>query len=243
MYKKMMLFDKVYLETLNDLNLSTTRVINTLNPHSYCVAKKDPLFQEALNSSDVLMPDGIGIVWALQLLKRKKINKIAGFDLFIHLMTHLNKTHGSCFFLGASKKTLAKIIHKTSKDFPNVTVHTFSPPYKSVFSEQESEEMRQKINSKKPDVLFVGMTAPKQEKWVHQNKTALKSKTICSIGAVFDFYAGNVKRPARLWIYLGLEWLVRLLKEPGRLYKRNFISSPKFVMEVLSLKIFDKEIL
>lgn len=94
------------------------------------------------------------------------------------------------------------------------------------------------VNIHKPDVLFVGMTAPKQEKWVYEFQTLLNAKTICSIGAVFDFYAGNIKRSSPFWISIGLEWLPRLLKEPRRLFYRNFVSMPNFILEVFWLKIF-----
>ena len=94
------------------------------------------------------------------------------------------------------------------------------------------------INSFKPDVLFVGMTAPKQEKWVYQYQNMLNVNNICSIGAVFDFYAGNIKRSSRFWISIGLEWLPRFLKEPKRLFYRNFVSTPKFILDVFWLKFF-----
>jgi len=84
--------------------------------------------------------------------------------------------------------------------------------------------------------LFVGMTAPKQEKWVQEQHNNLDTSIICSIGAVFDFYADTVKRPSKFWIKLGLEWLPRFLKEPKRLAKRNLISTPKFIADVLSQK-------
>jgi N-acetylglucosaminyldiphosphoundecaprenol N-acetyl-beta-D-mannosaminyltransferase len=98
--------------------------------------------------------------------------------------------------------------------------------------------MYDKVNEQKTDVLFVGMTAPKQEKWVNEYKNLLDAKTICSIGAVFDFYAGNIKRSSPFWISLGLEWLPRFLKEPRRLFYRNFVSTPNFILEVFWLKFF-----
>ena len=92
------------------------------------------------------------------------------------------------------------------------------------------------VNKCKPDILFVGMTAPKQEKWVHTNNTFLDVKVITCIGAVFDFYAGTVKRSSPFWIKLGLEWLPRLLREPKRLWKRNFVSTPLFLWDLLKAK-------
>jgi N-acetylglucosaminyldiphosphoundecaprenol N-acetyl-beta-D-mannosaminyltransferase len=215
-------------------------IINTINPHSYCVANKDVAFKAALEASHVLLPDGIGIVWAAKMLNRQKIQKIAGFDIFMHLMIHLNTTNGSCFFLGASEETLGLIKARAAKEFPNITINAYSPPYKPEFTKEDSAEMCRKVNENRPEVLFVGMTAPKQEKWVYQEKEQLNSNIICSIGAVFDFYAGTVKRPSRFWIKLGLEWLPRFLKDPKRLAVRNLISTPKFIMEVLHYKILGK---
>ncbi|MGB5820433.1 MAG: WecB/TagA/CpsF family glycosyltransferase [Saonia sp.] len=218
-------------------------VINTINPHSYCVSKRDVDFETALLDSDILLPDGVGIVWAAKVLKGQKIRKIAGFDVFVYLMQYLNATGGSCFFLGASERTLACIKERSANEFPRVVVNSYSPPYKAQFTAEDSLEMCSRVNSCRPDLLFVGMTAPKQEKWVHRYKEQLDPLIICSIGAVFDFYAGTVKRPSRFWIELGLEWLPRFLKEPKRLAERNLISTPKFILEVFNFKIFGKGLL
>jgi len=218
-------------------------IINTLNPHSYCIAKKDELFDNALKASDVLVPDGIGIVWGEKTINKNAIGKIAGFDVFIHIMNMLNTSGGTAFFLGASQDTLKKIKEKAKVDFPMAEVCSYSPPFRDKFSQEDCRVMCEVVNMKKPDVLFVGMTAPKQEKWVYENKQQLNAKIICSIGAVFDFYAGNVERPSQFWISMGLEWLPRLLKEPKRLFYRNFVSTPKFILEVLCFKFFNKGIL
>ena len=146
------------------------------------------------------------------------------------------KTTAVVFFLGAATKTLERIKERAAKEFPNVKVYNYSPPYNSAFSKEESQHMYEAVNVVQPDVLFVGMTAPKQEKWVHEHKEVLEAKIICSIGAVFDFYAGTVKRPSQFWIKLGLEWLPRFLKEPRRLAERNLVSTPKFVWEVVKTK-------
>ena len=114
-----------------------------------------------------------------------------------------------------------------------------SPPFKDSFSVEENQKFVSAINEFNPDVLFVGMTAPKQEKWVLQNKSKLNVKIIASIGAVFDFYAGNVKRPSKFWIDLGLEWFIRFLQEPKRLFKRNLYSIV-FVVKILKAKLKNK---
>lgn len=239
----MLLGFSINKKKLSSINFYSNKIINTINPHSYCVAKKDKLFNEALKSSDILLSDGIGIVLAEKFLNGNSIKKIAGYDLFLFLMCKLNDEYGSVFFLGASIETLEKIKTKLLKDYPNIKFGSFSPPYKFEFSEEDSKIMCDEVNLFNPDVLFVGMTAPKQEKWVHQFKDQLKVRNICCIGAVFDFYAGNVKRSSKFWVNSGLEWLPRLIREPRRLFYRNFISTPKFILEVLSFKILGRGIL
>ena len=226
----------IFQGALKSVNLDAVRVINTINSHSYCVSKKDKEFQIALKDSNILLPDGIGVVWAERVLNGNKISKIAGYDLFVFLMERANTLHQKVFFLGASEATLDLIHAKAAAEYPNVTIGSFSPPFKPNFSKEDSTFMCTKVNTFEPEVLFVGMSAPKQEKWVYANKGQLNAKLIGSIGAVFDFYAGTVKRPSKFWINLGLEWLPRLVKEPRRLFKRNFVSTPIFIFDVFRAK-------
>lgn len=212
-------------------------LINTINQYSFCIAEKDAAFKIALQQSDILLPDGMAIVAAIQLLDGQKIKKIAGADIHQYLLEDLNKKGGSCFYLGASKNTLLKITTRLSKEFTNVKVGTFSPPYKSEFSDMDNQQMVQAVNAFQPDVLFVGMTAPKQEKWSFNHKAALDAKIICSIGAVFDFYAGTVVRPHPFWIQLRLEWFIRLVKEPKRMWKRYLYYGPVFIKFILKEKL------
>jgi N-acetylglucosaminyldiphosphoundecaprenol N-acetyl-beta-D-mannosaminyltransferase len=225
---------RVFKDNLTgNVNLNQKTIINTINAYSYVVAKKDPEFTDALKSSDILLPDGAPIVWASRLLNGKtEMKKIAGYDIFCFLLNELNQQKGSCFFLGSSENTLKIIKTKLKTEYPNIKVGSFSPPYKKIFSEQDNQEMIQNVNSFAPQVLYIGMTAPKQEKWVNIHKNSLNSNIICSIGAVFDFYAGTVKRPDKIWIKLGLEWFIRLIKEPKRLWKRYLVYSPLFFWDL-----------
>lgn len=230
---------KIFTDDLNKFLFVNKLVISTLNPYSLLIAEKDKNFKQALQESDILLPDGQGIVWAIKFLYNVKIKRIAGYDVFIYLMDELAKKEGKCFFFGSSTATLQKIKIKLSLDYPSVKMEYLSPPFKESLSDEENEKFVSFINEFKPDVLFVGMTAPKQEKWVYQNKEKLNVKIIASIGAVFDFYAGNVKRPSKFWIDLGLEWFIRFLQEPKRLFKRNLYSIV-FVIKILSAKLKNK---
>jgi N-acetylglucosaminyldiphosphoundecaprenol N-acetyl-beta-D-mannosaminyltransferase len=212
-------------------------LINTINQYSFCIAEKDAAFKKALKQSDILLPDGIAIVAAVQLLSGTKIKKIAGADIHHFLLDDLNKKGGSCFYLGSSQSTLHKIAERLSREFPNIKVGTFSPPYKTEFSDVDNQQMISSVNAFQPDVLFVGMTAPKQEKWSFEHKEQLDARIICSIGAVFDFYAGTVERPSPFWIQLRLEWFIRLVKEPKRMWKRYLYYGPVFIKLILEKKM------
>lgn len=213
------------------------KIINTLNPHSYCVAKRDEKFRDALKASDLLIPDGTGIVLAVRILKGRKIERIAGADMHLYLLKQAEEYGLKVFYMGASKETLSKIETRIHSEYPRIRCESYSPPYKSTFNKEDNRKMCEVINAFCPDILFVGMTAPKQEKWVHQNEKHIKAKVICSIGAVFDFYAGTVQRSSPFWINLGLEWLPRLLKQPKRLWRRNFVSTPIFIWDVFKAKL------
>lgn len=210
----------IYNTSLSNLPVDKKLLINTINQYSYCIAEQDSEFKNALLQSDVLLPDGVGIVLAAKYLNKKKINKIAGADLHYYFLEKLNKEKGSCFYMGSSENTLEKIEKRLKKEYPNIKVATYSPPFKKEFTSEDNAAMIEAVRDFFPDVLFIGMTAPKQEKWGYQFKEELNAQYICSIGAVFDFYSGTTERPSLFWINLGLEWLGRLLKEPQRLWKR-----------------------
>lgn len=153
-------------------------LINTINAHSYNTAQKDDLFAESLKKGEALIPDGISIVLFWRLLTKKKIERIAGADLFELEMKKLNKKGGKCFFLGSSEKVLQLIKKKAVADFPNIQVVTYSPPYKSEFTNEDNKAMIKAVNDSNPDLLWVGMTAPKQEKWAYTHFDELDPCTL-----------------------------------------------------------------
>lgn len=230
---------QVLNDDVSSINIENSRkqIINTINPHSYVTAKSDKIFRSALLTSDVLIPDGSGFVLAAKKIQNIKIKKIAGADLHFYLLSELNKIGGSVFYMGAAQGALDKIKKKVHLDFPNIKVESYSPPFKPEFTIEDNQIIISKINAINPDLLFIGMTAPKQEKWLFQHKDDLNFKVASSIGAVFDFYAGTVVRPSPFWIKLHLEWLPRLLKEPRRLWRRNFVSTPIFLFDMFLFKM------
>ena len=215
-------------------------LINTVNAHSFVTAQEDEAFAEALTGGDYLIPDGIGIVKACRWLRCKDApkEKIAGADLFAFEMQRLNEKGGKCFFMGSSEAVLSKIKEKAADVYPNIRIETYSPPYKPEFSEADNKAILEAINAADPDLLWIGMTAPKQEKWAREHWNELDIHCHCgTIGAVFDFCAGTHERAPKWWLDHNLEWLYRLLKEPRRMWKRNFVSTPKFLALTLREKL------
>lgn len=211
-------------------------LINTINAHSYNTALKDDFFAEALMKGDALIPDGASIVMACRKLKAKSQPKerIAGWDLFTMEMERLNRKGGTCFFMGSSEKVLKLIREKGKTVYPNIQIETYSPPYKPEFSEAENREIIEAINRANPDLLWIGMTAPKQKKWAYRHWNELHIHCHCgTIGAVFDFFAGTMERAPMWWQEHSLGWLYRLIKEPKRMWRRYIIGNTLFIRNVI----------
>jgi N-acetylglucosaminyldiphosphoundecaprenol N-acetyl-beta-D-mannosaminyltransferase len=210
------------------------RWLACLNPHSVEMAEQDPEFRQALTAADLLVPDGVGIVLASRLLRGGIRSRVTGSDIFLSMNGRLAERGGRVFFLGSTPHVLKRIAERMAQEYPTITVAGIYPPsFNTRFSAAESAAMIAAVNASKSDVVWVGMTAPKQEKWIHQHKKQIDAGFIGAIGAVFDFYVGTVRRSSPQFQSLGLEWLPRLLREPKRLWSRNFISNPRFVARVV----------
>lgn len=236
-------------------------LINTVNAHSYNTARKDSLFAEALTNGDVLIPDGVSIVKACKWIKAKSQPKerIAGWDLFSFEMEKLERESVKCemlnvklednnstlnnqhstlkktvMFMGSSQKVLDLIVKRAAEVYPHLKVVTYSPPYKPEFSDEDNKAIIDAINAANPDLLWIGMTAPKQEKWTYSHWNELNIHChVGTIGAVFDFFAGTVERAPIWWQEHGLEWLYRLMKEPKRMWRRYIIGNTLFLWNMV----------
>ncbi|RGH42196.1 glycosyltransferase [Prevotella sp. AM42-24] len=224
-------------------------LINTINAHSYNTARKDSLFAEALTNGDVLLPDGVSIVMACKWIKAKSLPKerIAGWDLFAFEMEKLERESEELrtkseeskivMFMGSSQKVLDLIVKRAAEVYPHLKVVTYSPPYKPEFSDEDNKAIIDAIHAANPDLLWIGMTAPKQEKWTYSHWKELNIHChVGSIGAVFDFFAGTMKRAPMWWQEHGLEWLYRLLKEPKRMWRRYIIGNALFLWNMVKEK-------
>jgi N-acetylglucosaminyldiphosphoundecaprenol N-acetyl-beta-D-mannosaminyltransferase len=229
-------------EAFNAVEVAENQVtLACANPHSLIEAKRDQQFLSALNSSDQVVADGVGIVAIGKLVGLNIQPRITGNDYFHSVMDVMNEAGGKrVFFMGSTDAVLEKIQLKAVKKYPSLEkIGTYSPPFGD-WSEAENQAVIDAVNEFKPDVLWVGMTAPKQEKWVHANRNKLNASVIGSIGAVFDFYAETHPRAPKWMHDNGLEWLYRLVREPRRMWRRNFVSTPKFIWMVIQEKLKNK---
>ena len=209
----------------------------------------------------MLIPDGVSIVKACKWIKAKSQPKerIAGWDLFSFEMEKLERECVKCemlnvklegnnstlnnqhstlkktvVFMGSSQKVLDLIVKRAAEVYPHLKVVTYSPPYKPEFSDEDNEAIIDAINAANPDLLWIGMTAPKQEKWTYSHWEELDIHChVGTIGAVFDFFAGTVERAPIWWQEHGLEWLYRLMKEPKRMWRRYIIGNALFLWNML----------
>jgi N-acetylglucosaminyldiphosphoundecaprenol N-acetyl-beta-D-mannosaminyltransferase len=200
------------------------------NPHSLTVAERDPVFKRALCEADAVVADGVGVRIAANLCGRSLGPRITGIDYFRALMGALDlRGDARVVYFGSQTQVLDQLVARGADVFPNVTAaRAISPPYGD-WTPETNEQFIAEINAARPDVLWVGMTAPKQEKWVRDNRHKLNCGVIGSIGAVFDYFAGTVRRAPDWMCGLGLEWAYRLSREPRRLWQRTFVSAPQFL--------------
>lgn len=227
---------KVFSDSLDLIPIDSKKnyVINTISPNSYGLSLKDKAFRKALVSSDYLVLDGVYFAFASLLLKGKNIKRNQGPDVFYHFMKRLNGQKTKVFFLGSSDETLKKITDKIHAEYKNVQVMSYSPPFKKVFTEAENTAMIARINDFEPNILFIGMTCPKQEKWAIENKEKIRSGLTICIGNVFDWFAGTQKAIHPIWFKLRIGWLVRIFLRP-EIFRRNIGNQMTFFKDVLGI--------
>ena len=211
----------VFNDQLSKIKIDhNTKVINCISPNNYGLTTKDPEFKKAMQTTDIIILDGVYFALASIFLKGKNIKRNQGPDVFDYFIKHLEMTKGKAFFLGSSELVLERIKKRAACEYPNIKVEYFSPPFKPEFSDDDNELMIRKINAFEPDILFVGMTTPKQDKWAIKHRDKVNAKLIATIGNVFDWYARTQKRIHPIWFKLRLGWLIRIFLRP-EIFKRN----------------------
>jgi len=193
-------------------------------------ARKNSELNEIYNSADIVTADGVPVVWASRLLSSPIKGRVTGLDLLPAFSEISARKKFSFFFLGAAEGVAEKLAEKLKRSYPGLNIAgTWSPPFREQFTEEENREMIERINRSRADVLWVSLTAPKQDLWIAKYFDKLDVSVAIGVGAAFDVVAGNISRAPGWMQRYGLEWLYRLLKEPGRLSKRYLFEAPQFI--------------
>jgi N-acetylglucosaminyldiphosphoundecaprenol N-acetyl-beta-D-mannosaminyltransferase len=209
--------------------------IYTPNTEIVMLSETDEFLKEALIDSQLNVPDGFGLVLASRLHGIGIKGKVAGIDMMEQILKYLNYTKKSVYILGSKPETLTGALLKIQEDYPCIVVKDSHHGY---FDGNQEQEIIKRINELKPDVLFVALGAPKQEKWIHEHKHQLNAKVAMGVGGSLDVMSGAAKRAPKIMVDLGLEWLYRLAKEPWR-FKRMLVI-PRFLLKVILTRDISK---
>jgi N-acetylglucosaminyldiphosphoundecaprenol N-acetyl-beta-D-mannosaminyltransferase len=193
-------------------------------------AYKNKKLRQIYNSSDMNLSDGVPLLWASRLLGKPIRGRVTGLDLLPAFAKTAARKNYSFFLMGAKEGVAEQLALSLQKEYQGLRiVGTYSPPFAETFSEEENRKIIALINEAKPDVLWISLTAPKQDYWIADHLKDLNVHVALGVGGAFEVTAGIIKR-APVWMQKnGLEWLFRFLQEPRRLFKRYFVEAPVFI--------------
>jgi len=201
--------------------------------HGVMEASQDGEFRRILNSADLNVPDGMPIVWIGRLAGFGHMGRVFGPDLMLEVCKMSARAGVTHYFYGGNEGVADELAEKMGGAFPGLKIAgTYCPPFRPLTREEE-DKMIVEISSTHPDILWVGLSTPKQEKWAARMASRLHAKVILCVGAAFDYNTGRLRRAPQWMQWSGLEWLYRVLQEPRRLYKRYLRNNPLFVFLAL----------
>jgi N-acetylglucosaminyldiphosphoundecaprenol N-acetyl-beta-D-mannosaminyltransferase len=201
--------------------------------HSVMECQRDPALRRIFNASGLTTPDGMPLVWLCRHKGYRHVGRVYGPDLLLALCAHSQSKGHRHFFYGGGPCVAERLVNNLQTRFPSLAVAgTYSPPFRSLTPEEDDQTV-QMINKACPDVLWVGLGAPKQERWMASHMGRLTVPVLIGVGAAFDFHAGCKKQAPHWMQQSGLEWLFRLITEPRRLWRRYLVNNPLFLTRVL----------
>jgi len=231
-------FDNVDINEATDIALALmdrehASYVVTPNAEILWMCHKEEKLRKVVNDADMVLPDGIGVVYGAKILKRPLKSKVAGCDFAEKLMDKMQNTGKSVFLFGAKPGVADKAAENLKEKYPGLIISGTNDGYF-----KDDKPIIEKINSAKPDLLLVCLGVPKQEFWMSENKDKLNAKVMAGLGGSLDVFAGVVERAPAVWQKLGLEWLYRLIKEPKRIKRMS--SLPLFLFAVIWQRITGK---
>lgn len=207
--------------------------IGFTNVYTIMCARADQDLLQAVNNFSLSVPDGMPLVWLSRFTDTTLHDRVYGPDLFAAFCELSQEHNYRHYFYGSTPQVLHRLRQNLRLIYPDLRIAGMhSPPFRDLTPEEENE-IAARIDQATPDVLWIAIGSPRQEKWMARMRERLEVPVIAAIGAAFDFYAGTVKQAPKSWQRHGLEWLYRLLQEPRRLAKRYLVYNPLFVLAVL----------
>jgi N-acetylglucosaminyldiphosphoundecaprenol N-acetyl-beta-D-mannosaminyltransferase len=194
-------------------------------------AQEHPDYKNTIQSADMVVPDGYGIILASKILSTPIIERVAGYDLMIRLLEHGNEKKLKIYLLGGREETNQKAVTNISKQFPDIQIvgshHGFFDWDKNTITDE--------IKAASPDLIFVALGFPRQEKWIANNLSKFSKGLFMGVGGSIDVLAGEVQRAPEFWQKLNLEWFYRLISQPSRW--RRMLAIPRFLIRIFKLKL------
>ncbi len=197
--------------------------------HGIMLAREDASVAQAINNADIATPDGMPVVWALRSFGYRHQQRVYGPTLMLRICERAALDGHRIFLYGGREETLAELQRRLPQRFARLQIAgAYSPPFRQL-SAEEDKAVQTRILESAADIVFVGISTPKQERWMYEHRESFPGLTLIGVGAAFDFHAGRI-RQAPLWMQRnGLEWLFRLLVEPARLWRRYLLTTPRFL--------------
>jgi N-acetylglucosaminyldiphosphoundecaprenol N-acetyl-beta-D-mannosaminyltransferase len=206
----------------------------TANPEIVMYAEKDPEYKQIVNGADYVIADGIGVIIGSKIIGQPLPERIPGFELMQDLLKKGNEKQWSVYFLGAKNEVVKKAVAKVQKQYPNLVIAGYHDGYFN----SNSTHIQDEIRKTKPDLIFVALGFPRQEKFISENLAGFEKGLFIGVGGSFDVLAGAVKRAPEIWQKLNLEWFYRLVKQPSRW--RRMLALPLFIVRMLSERLKGK---
>jgi N-acetylglucosaminyldiphosphoundecaprenol N-acetyl-beta-D-mannosaminyltransferase len=208
---------------------AAARYICVTSAHGIILAKDDPSFAEILNCADIATPDGMPVVWALRSLGSAGQQRVYGPTLMLELCRSAAQHGHRIYLYGGHRDALPLLESRLSRQFPGLRIAgRYSPPFRPL-SDTEDLAIQETIRQSGADLIFVGLSTPKQERWMFEHRRAFPGVTMIGVGAAFDFHAGRIRQAPRWMQGSGIEWLFRLSTEPARLWRRYLLVTPRFL--------------
>jgi N-acetylglucosaminyldiphosphoundecaprenol N-acetyl-beta-D-mannosaminyltransferase len=198
--------------------------------HGVMQAQEEPSFMQTLAQALLLLPDGMPTVWMGRMQGFTGMRRVFGPDLMLAIMSHPELASRSHFLYGGAPGVASELRHRLTQRLPNLRiVGHYTPPFRQL-NDDEELQLSRLLSETKPDITWVGLSTPKQERFMAEYLPRLSTTLMIGVGAAFDFHTGRLRDSPQWMKHLGLQWLDRLIQEPSRLWKRYASNNPRFVL-------------